>query len=158
MGYARVELELETADEEQVYMLFLEPVTGSFATYAHKYISPLAGYLTAWCYWFLWVTVGMSEVTAIGIYVKYWFSMIPQWLPALAGVVIVASANRSHICNIGHLPVEPSWYNRQSFCHDFCQNRNHVRCRYYKLRCLNSGYVRLQQWHLQCRKNALYVS
>ena len=74
-------------------MLFLEPVTGSFATYAHKYIGPLAGYLTAWCYWFLWVTVGMSEVTAIGIYVKYWFPMIPQWLPALAGVVIVASAN-----------------------------------------------------------------
>lgn len=74
-------------------MLFLEPVTGSFATYAHKYISPLAGYLTAWCYWFLWVTVGMSEVTAIGIYVKYWFPLIPQWLPALAGVLLVASAN-----------------------------------------------------------------
>lgn len=74
-------------------MLFLEPVTGSFATYAHKYISPLAGYLTAWCYWFLWVTVGMSEVTAIGIYVKYWFPLIPQWLPALAGVLLVSSAN-----------------------------------------------------------------
>jgi len=74
-------------------MLFLEPVTGSFATYAHKYISPLAGYMTAWCYWFLWVTVGMAEVTAIGIYVSYWFPTIPQWLPALAGVGIVAAAN-----------------------------------------------------------------
>lgn len=74
-------------------MLYLEPVTGSFATYAHKYVSPLAGYLTAWCYWFLWVTVGMAEVTAIGIYVKYWFPLIPQWLPALAGVAIVAAAN-----------------------------------------------------------------
>lgn len=74
-------------------MLFLEPVTGSFATYAHKYISPYAGYLTAWCYWFLWVTVGMAEVTAIGIYVAYWFPDIPQWIPALGGVVIVATAN-----------------------------------------------------------------
>ncbi|AIF50616.1 amino acid permease [Pelosinus sp. UFO1] len=74
-------------------MLFLEPVTGSFATYAHKYVSPLAGFLTAWCYWFLWVTVGMAEVTAIGIYVAYWFPDIPQWLPALAGVGIVAAAN-----------------------------------------------------------------
>lgn len=74
-------------------MLFLEPVTGSFATYAHKYVSPYAGYLTAWCYWFLWVTVGMAEVTAIGIYVAYWFPDIPQWIPALAGVAIVATAN-----------------------------------------------------------------
>lgn len=74
-------------------MLFLEPVTGSFATFAHKYIGPLAGYLTAWSYWFLWLTVGMAEVTAIGIYVGYWFPDIPQWLPALAGVAIIAAAN-----------------------------------------------------------------
>ncbi|MDN4621142.1 amino acid permease, partial [Paenibacillus sp. PsM32] len=47
-------------------MLIFEPVTGSFATFANKYISPLAGFLTAWSYLFLWVTVGMAEVTAIG--------------------------------------------------------------------------------------------
>lgn len=31
-------------------MLIQEPVTGSFTTFAHKYISPLAGFLTAWGY------------------------------------------------------------------------------------------------------------
>ncbi|SFE68901.1 amino acid transporter, AAT family [Paenibacillus algorifonticola] len=30
---------------------------------------------------------------AIGIYVSYWFPDIPQWLPALAGVLIIAAAN-----------------------------------------------------------------
>lgn len=74
-------------------MLIQEPVTGSFATFAHKYIGPLAGFLTAWSYWFLWVTVGMAEVTAIGIYVSYWFPDIPQWIPALAGMLIIAAAN-----------------------------------------------------------------
>lgn len=74
-------------------MLIYEPVTGSFATFAHKYIHPLAGFLTAWSYWFLWVTVGMAEVTAIGIYVGYWFPDIPQWIPALIGVAIIAAAN-----------------------------------------------------------------
>ncbi|MDU2064307.1 MAG: amino acid permease [Sporomusaceae bacterium] len=74
-------------------MLYLEPVTGSFATYGHKYIGPWAGYITAWCYWFLWVTVGMSEVTAFGIYMNYWFPDLPQWIPALVGVAIVAGAN-----------------------------------------------------------------
>ena len=74
-------------------MLYLEPVTGSFASYAHKYIGPLAGYLTAWSYWFMWVAVGISEVTAIGIYTKFWFPDMPQWISALAGVLLVAGAN-----------------------------------------------------------------
>lgn len=74
-------------------MLIQEPVTGSFATFAHKYIGPLAGFLTAWSYWFLWVTVGMAEVTAIGIYFGYWYPDIPQWIPALVGVLIIAAAN-----------------------------------------------------------------
>lgn len=74
-------------------MLYLEPVTGSFASYGHRYISPFAGYLTAWCYWFLWVAVGLSEITAVGIYVKYWFPEIPQWISALGGMLIVALAN-----------------------------------------------------------------
>lgn len=39
-------------------MLFLEPVTGSFAVYAHRYMSPFFGYLTAWSYWFMWMAVG----------------------------------------------------------------------------------------------------
>lgn len=33
-------------------MLFLEPVAGSFAVYAHKYMNPYFGYLTARGYWF----------------------------------------------------------------------------------------------------------
>jgi amino acid permease len=47
-------------------MLFLEPVTGSFAVYAHRYMSPFFGYLTAWSYWFMWMAVGISEITAMG--------------------------------------------------------------------------------------------
>ena len=78
-------------------MLYLEPVTGSFATYGHKYICPFAGYLTAWCYWFLWVTVGLSEVTAVGIYVHFWFPDIPQWISALGGMLIVTVANMAAV-------------------------------------------------------------
>ncbi|STJ14340.1 putative amino acid permease protein YifK [Escherichia coli] len=42
-------------------MLFLEPVTGSFAVYAHRYMSPFFGYLTAWSYWFMWMAVGSQK-------------------------------------------------------------------------------------------------
>jgi len=78
-------------------MLYYEPVTGSFATYGHKYISPFAGYLTAWGYWFLWVAVGLSEVTAVGVYVTYWFPEIPQWISACGGMLIVMFANMAAV-------------------------------------------------------------
>ncbi len=78
-------------------MLYLEPVTGSFAYYGYKYIHPFVGYLTAWCYWFLWLTVGLSEITAIGIYVKYWFPFVPQWVSAFSGMLIIAAANMAAV-------------------------------------------------------------
>ncbi|MDU6409713.1 MAG: amino acid permease [Yersiniaceae bacterium] len=74
-------------------MLHLEPVAGSFAVYAHKYLSPYFGYLTAWSYWFMWIAVGISEITAVGVYVQYWFPDLPQWVPALAAIALVALAN-----------------------------------------------------------------
>ena len=74
-------------------MLHLEPVAGSFAVYAHKYLSPYFGYLTAWSYWFMWIAVGISEITAVGVYVQYWFPELPQWVPALAAIALVALAN-----------------------------------------------------------------
>lgn len=74
-------------------MLYVKPTTGSFATFAHEYISPLAGYLTAWSYWFLWVTVGMAEITAVGIYMKFWFPDLPQWIPGLVAIALIGAAN-----------------------------------------------------------------
>jgi AAT family amino acid transporter len=74
-------------------MLHSEPVTGSFAVYAHKYLHPYFGYLTAWSYWFMWIAVGISEITAAGVYVHYWFPTLPQWVPALAFVGILAASN-----------------------------------------------------------------
>lgn len=74
-------------------MLFLEPTTGSFATFAHKYIHPLAGYMTAWSYWFQWVVVGIAEITAIGIYMNFWFPSLPQWIPGIVAVIIISGAN-----------------------------------------------------------------
>ena len=74
-------------------LLIHRPVAGSFATYAEEYVGPWAGFVTGWTYWFLWVVVGMAELTAIGIYVHYWFPHVPQWIPALATLVILTGVN-----------------------------------------------------------------
>ncbi|WP_440867054.1 bifunctional threonine/serine APC transporter ThrP [Symbiopectobacterium purcellii] len=84
-------------------MLYMEPVTGSFAVYAHKYMSPFFGYLTAWGYWFMWMAVGISEITAIGVYVQYWFPELPQWIPAIVCVAMVALANLAAVRLYGEI-------------------------------------------------------
>lgn len=84
-------------------MLFLEPVAGSFAVYAHRYMSPFFGYLTARSYWFMWMAVGISEITAIGVYVQFWFPDMVQWIPALIAVGLVALANPAAVRLYGEI-------------------------------------------------------
>lgn len=84
-------------------MLYVEPVTGSFASFGYKYLSPFWGCLTAWGYWFMWVAVGISEITAIGVYAEYWFSDVPQWVFALIAVASVALANLAAVRLYGEL-------------------------------------------------------
>lgn len=74
-------------------LLTYRPVAGSFASYADEFVSPFAGYLTGWSYWFMWVVTGMAELTAIGIYCHFWFPDIAQWLPALIALVLLYGSN-----------------------------------------------------------------
>jgi L-asparagine transporter-like permease len=74
-------------------LLLYRPVAGSFATYAEEFVGPWAGFITGWSYWFMWVVIGMAEITAVGVYVHYWFPEIPQWVPALITLGLLYSAN-----------------------------------------------------------------
>ncbi|WP_411503736.1 amino acid permease [Brevibacillus centrosporus] len=82
-------------------MLYVEPSTGSFATFGHKYIHPIAGYLTAWSNWFQWVVVGMSEIIAVGTYMQYWFPDLPPWIPGIIAMVILGAANLFSVKSFG---------------------------------------------------------
>ncbi|WHY78848.1 alanine permease AlaP [Neobacillus sp. WH10] len=74
-------------------MAIQKPVAGSFSKYARDYLGPLAGYITGWNYWFLWVVTCMAEITAVGIYMEYWFPNVPRWIWALSALVIMAAVN-----------------------------------------------------------------
>ena len=74
-------------------MVYLYPTTGSFANYATDYLHPVAGYVTAWANIFQWIVVGMSEVIAVGEYMKFWWPELPTWIPGIIVVVILAAAN-----------------------------------------------------------------
>lgn len=74
-------------------LLLYRPVAGSFATYADEFVGPWAGFVTAWTYWLMWVVIAMAEITAAGIYVQYWVPGLPQWVPALAALVLLLGVN-----------------------------------------------------------------
>lgn len=61
-------------------MVVEEPVSGSFSFFAHKYWGKFAGFASGWNYWILYILVSMSELTAIGIYIQYWWPEIPLWV------------------------------------------------------------------------------
>lgn len=74
-------------------MAIQNPVAGSFSRYARDYMGPLAGYLTGWNYWFLWVVTCMAEITAVGVYMDFWFPGSPRWIWALAALIAMTIVN-----------------------------------------------------------------
>jgi amino acid transporter, AAT family len=84
-------------------LLTYRPVAGSFATYAEEFCGPFAGFATGWSYWFMWITTAMAELTAIGIYVRYWLPEAPQWLPALIALLVLYGANLLAVRAFGEL-------------------------------------------------------
>ncbi|WP_020655934.1 amino acid permease [Massilia niastensis] len=78
-------------------MVVSEPVAGSFVHFANKYWGEFPGFLAGWNYWALYVLVSMAELTAIGIYIQYWYPDMPTWLSALAVFLLVNGINLLHV-------------------------------------------------------------
>lgn len=70
-----------------------QPLAGSFSAYANEYIGPLAGYLTGWTYWLNWISCCMAEITAIGIYINFWFPSVPRWVSAFVALALMITIN-----------------------------------------------------------------
>jgi L-asparagine transporter-like permease len=61
-------------------MTVAHPTSGSFGAYAEYYISPLAGFLVRYAYWTSIVLGIGAEVTAVAVYMHFWFPTPPGWL------------------------------------------------------------------------------
>jgi aromatic amino acid transport protein AroP len=70
-------------------MIVDEPVAGSFSHFADKYCGRWAGFVSGWNYWVMYILVSLAELTALGIYMQYWFPELPTWVSALGFFVLV---------------------------------------------------------------------
>jgi amino acid transporter len=50
------------------------PITGSFTSYAARFVDPTLGFAMGWLYWFNWSITFALELVAAGIIMQYWDS------------------------------------------------------------------------------------
>ncbi|CAI0735312.1 General aromatic amino acid permease [Serratia proteamaculans] len=81
-------------------MVVEEPVAGSFSHFAYKYWGDFAGFLSGWNYWAMFILVGMAELTAVGIYIQYWWPDIPTWVSAAVFFVLINLINLINLVNV----------------------------------------------------------
>lgn len=53
------------------------PISGSFGTYATRYVDPAFGFALGWNYWFNWAITLAAEIVAGALIMKYWFPDVP---------------------------------------------------------------------------------
>ena len=58
-----------------------------------KYLGKNIGFITGYLYWLSWITLGMAETTALGIYFQYWFPGLKPWIPGLITIVLLLIIN-----------------------------------------------------------------
>ena len=82
------------------------PESGSFGTYARRYIGPGTGYMITWLYWLTWTATLGTEFTAAALLKQEWFPQISVWIWTIVFAAIVFGLNMSST----KLFVESSFY------------------------------------------------
>nr|WP_314878060.1 amino acid permease [uncultured Pseudomonas sp.] len=103
LGYAIAGLMAFLIMRQLGEMVVEEPVAGSFSHFAHKYWSEFAGFVSGWNYWVVYVLVGMAELTAVGIYVQYWWPDFPTWATAAIFFVVINLINLTQVKVYGEM-------------------------------------------------------
>jgi L-asparagine transporter-like permease len=78
-------------------MTVAHPTSGSFGAWAEFYISPLAGFLVRFAYWAGVVFALGTEITAVTVYMRFWFPSIPGWCWIGGFTLLLVLVNAFHV-------------------------------------------------------------
>jgi len=67
--------------------------SGAFVSYMREFYGERAAFVTGWLYWLNWALTGIAELSAVGLYVQYWFESMPTWLTVLIALAVVLIVN-----------------------------------------------------------------
>ena len=77
------------------------PVSGSFSTYATKFIDPALGFALGWNYWYNWAITIAAEIAAVSIVMKYWFPDTASWIWSVSFLAIIFLLNYLSVKSFG---------------------------------------------------------
>ncbi|WP_343101587.1 amino acid permease [Romboutsia sp. MSSM.1001216sp_RTP31141st1_G3_RTP31141_220114] len=69
------------------------PISGSFSSYATKFIDPALGFALGWNYWYNWAITIAAEMVAGSLVMKFWFPNIPGVYWSLLFLIIIVGLN-----------------------------------------------------------------
>ncbi|MFL6065931.1 MAG: amino acid permease [Friedmanniella sp.] len=67
--------------------------SGAFVSYMREFYGERAAFITGWLYWLNWALTGVAELSAVGLYVQYWFPTMPAWATVLIALAVVLVIN-----------------------------------------------------------------
>ncbi|WP_215812924.1 amino acid permease [Pimelobacter sp. 30-1] len=67
--------------------------SGAFVSYMREFYGEGAAYVTGWMYWLNWALTGIAELSAVGLYMQYWFPDLPKWITVLVALAVVLVIN-----------------------------------------------------------------
>ena len=82
-----------------VEMTVAHPTSGSFGAYAEYYLGPLAGFLVRYAYWTSIVLGVGTEVTAVALYMHFWFPASPgwPWIVGFSALLVLVNARSVNV-------------------------------------------------------------
>lgn len=69
------------------------PTSGAFVSYMREFFGERAAFITGWLYWLNWALTGIAELSAVGLYMQYWFPTLPTWVTVLIALAVVLCIN-----------------------------------------------------------------
>ncbi|WP_232668320.1 amino acid permease [Pseudonocardia sp. TRM90224] len=69
------------------------PTSGAFVSYMREFFGERWAFVTGWMYWLNWALTGIAELSAVGLYIQYWFPLMPTWATVLIALAVVLTVN-----------------------------------------------------------------
>jgi L-asparagine permease len=67
--------------------------SGAFVSYMREFYGEKWAFVTGWMYWLNWALTGIAELSAVGLYVQFWFPLMPTWATVLIALAVVLVVN-----------------------------------------------------------------
>jgi L-asparagine permease len=69
------------------------PTSGAFVSYMREFYGERWAFVTGWMYWLNWALTGIAELSAVGLYIQYWWPLMPTWATVLISLAVVLAIN-----------------------------------------------------------------